>query len=225
MSDLFNLDDVLALEKKVMNHLDLKPSINYFKEEVAQYLYNAWLKDNGDTRIIEYCFPMIQSIIVKHINLLNGLPQEEVFNSLVVILLEHLPKYKPTFNDKKRRLFTYFTLILNFKIKDILTHNIKIKNTEYSLEEDMDNPLDTTEAQDTLLDFKMFITQLKDSQGPSSDVFLSALLTILDDSSKYHAQDRRMLLTHLVAMTKYPPELVTHMLNRTIERYQHSILD
>jgi hypothetical protein len=221
---LFELDEVLALEQEVIEILgkEYEPTSNYFKEDVAQYLYKGWLETNhDDTRLLIYTFPMIKSIMVKHKKLFDELEPEDVFNSLCIILLEHLSKYKPTTG----KLYTYFTLILNYKIKDIITANIKNRKKHYTLEEDWDSPINLMEAFSTLLDLKLFLTDLKNVSGNTLNTFIDALLSTLEEDSTFHLQDRKMLIGHLASLTKWPTELVIHNLNHVTSRYIHSVLE
>ena len=220
---LFELSEVLQLELDILNILDLTIdfSSNYFKEPVAQHLYTNWAANNNDTRLLIYCFPLIQSIMVKYLPCFNGLDQEDVFNSLCVILLEHFPKYKP----ENGRLYTYLTLITHYKLKDILTANTKHKDRHYELIEDWDSPVINIDAFAVLLDFKIFLTKLKEESGITLNKIIDALLLTLDDKVNIHLQDRKMLVQHLCNLTKLPDELIIHTLNRIHERYNHSVLD
>ena len=220
---LFELSEVIQLELYILNLLNLtyEEKSNYFKEPVAQHLYSCWLANHDDTRLLIYCFPLIQSIMVKYLNCFNGLEQEDVFNSLCIILLEHFPKYKAD----NGRLYTYMTLITHYKLKDILTAHNKHKSRHYELHEDWDSPVDVMASISALIDFKMFLIELKKLNGKNLNRIIDALLLTLDDTSIHHLQDRKMLTQHLCNLTKLPDELITHTLNRIQERYVHSILD
>lgn len=220
---LFELSDVLRLEAEVIQTLQITLDMgrNYFKEPVAGYLYDQWVLNHDDTRLLIYCFPLIQSIMVKYLNCFNGLDQEDVFNSLCIILLEHFPKYKPA----NGRIYTYLTLITHYKLKDILTANSKYKSRHYDLVEEWDSPVIDLDSYATLLDFKIFLTKLQKESGQTLTRIIDALLLTLDDRNNIHLQDRKMLVQHLCTLTKLPDELIIHTLNRIQDRYEHSILD
>ena len=116
MNNLFNLADVLQLEQDVLNKInennDTISKNNYFKEIVAQFLYEEWLLNKNNTNILVYSFPLIHSIMVKYINHFHGLTKEDVFQDLCIIVLNHLPKYK----KENGRLFTYLTFIISCKV-------------------------------------------------------------------------------------------------------------
>lgn len=221
---LFNLNDVLTIEHDVIEKLEeVDLTSAYFKEPVAQYLYQAWKENPSDTRILSYAFPMIQSHIVKRFALIkiNNLDKMDVFNSLCIIILEHLPKYKPATGT----LYAYFNMILKYKLLDIFTAHNKHKDRYYALEEEWDTEIEN-DAFEKLLDFKIFLKELsKEQNSKTLNRLIEALLVVLDDNEPFHVQDRKMLLIHLTKLTGYPEDLVNHIFNRIIERYKFSILD
>ena len=223
--DLFNLEDVFKIEQDVLNELDdTVLSTHYFKEDVAQYLYQAWVINNEDTRILVYCFPLLQSIIVRYVRFMNdanGLEKTEVFNNLCLIVLQHLPKYKPG----NGRLYTYLTLICNFKLKDQLTASTKYINKHYSLDEEWDTETSISPFIN-LLDFTIFLTELKkESAGKTLSTIIDALLLVINDESMYNCSDRKMLIQHMVKITKLPEIIIETSLTLLTEKYNHSILD
>jgi hypothetical protein len=222
---MYNLGEVLAIENDVINKLG-NPVLTkgYFKEFVAQELYKEWQSNPSDTRILSYAFPMIQNHIIKRFSLIkiNNLDKVEVFNSLCVILLENLPKYKATTGT----LYAYFNMILKYRLLDIFTAHNKYKDRYCALGEDWDTEVNNNNSFEKLLDFKIFITNLSQEQNSETlNKVIEALLVVLDDSEPFHAQDRKMLLIHLTKISGFPEELVSHILTNIITRYQHSILD
>jgi len=116
IDNLFDRERVLEIEREVLTKVQTSSTL-YFKEEVAQYLYRAWQQDNKDTRIVEYCMPLIQSLMVSRVKLisLNKLEPLEVFNQMAYHILRVLPNY----NKDLGKLYTYFNQRIPWWLHDM----------------------------------------------------------------------------------------------------------
>ena len=222
------MNEVLEIEHNVIEQLEeVALNKSYFKEPVAQYIYEAWKENNSDTRILAYAFPMISYHLVKRLPLIqiNNLEQQELFNTLCIIILEHLPKYK----SQSGTIYAYFNMILKYKTLDIFTAHNKHKDRNVYMEDDMDeyNQYTTDNISELVLyDFKHFLNNLKIEQNSKTLTrIIDAMLRVIDDNGVYHCQDRKMLALHLVKITGYSEELIQHLLNRIVVRYQKAVLD
>lgn len=212
---LFDLEEVKQIEAEAIKHIGkIKDTKNYFKEEVGQYLYNKWKEDSSDQRVLIYLFPMIQSIMVKYLAYFNGLLQEDVFNSLCIIMLEHLPRYK----KESGRLFTYSTMILSFKLKDILTANTKYNNRYLELE-DWDTEHFDIEATEALISFTAFLESqiAEEEEGATKHRFLSAMYEAMTDN----IEDRQALIKIIMDKLKFPELLVANLLDSIQRKYNN----
>ena len=225
---LFDMNEVLEIEHNVIEQLEeVELNKSYFKEPVAQHLYKAWKVNHSDTRILAYAFPMISYHLVKRLPLIqiNNMEQQELFNALSIIILEHLPKYKETSGT----IYAYFNMVLKYKVLDIFTAHNKHKDRNVYMEDDIDeyNTYTTDNTAELILyDVKQFLNNLKREQNSKTlTLIIDAMLRVIDDNGVYHCQDRKMLTLHLVKITGYSEELIQHLLNRIAIRYQKSVLD
>jgi hypothetical protein len=226
MDSLYSTTDIIELENRVLaSNPTITKTAFFYNEEVAQVLYNEWYKDNQNLDILIYSFPLIKNIILKKLPLIRSydLDKQDIFQSLCVVLIEHLPKY-----DKNRgRIYSFFTFLLGMRILDIINSDDKTRGLSTQLIDTAhDKTLDIDRSAHDLYDFKQFLLNLKAEQAsPTLSVFIDALLTLLDDSSNYCSQDHKALLLNLERITGYPRILCESLLNNITLRYRNGILD
>jgi hypothetical protein len=225
MDSLYSTTDIIELENRV---LAANPTITktafFYNEEVAQVLYNEWYKDNQNLDILIYSFPLIKNIILKKLNLIKSydLDKQDIFQSLCIVIIEHLPKYDPD----RGRLYSFFTFLLGMRILDLINGDDRNRALSTQLDIIHDKNLDIDSAKNDLYDFKQFLIHLRAEQNsPTLSVFINALLLLLDDSSNYCSQDHKALLLHLERITGYPRILCESLLSNVITRYRNSVLD
>lgn len=172
-------------------------------------------------RLLTYCFPLIQAMMVKNIYTLkrSRLEEGEIFNTLCLSLLAAFPKYNPT----RGRLFTFFTLMLHFRIKDVCRPR-RDDNTDPL--DDWDMPVED-DAFHLLEDFKAFLFKLAIEQGPTASRMLRAFVEILTDhraSIEYgRSQDR--IKAGIARKTTLPRAIVDPFYASLLTRWAHSVLD
>lgn len=120
-----------------------KPSI-YFIEDVAKFLWEKWNisrlpSDRND--FLTYCYPLIDGVIFKYQRHKHGLSYDEIFQSAVIKIIQAMDKFDPkrivSTDDKGNpiyaRVFTYFTMILNYSITTLtMTYGAeKLTNSSY----------------------------------------------------------------------------------------------
>ena len=215
----FNLSEVKAIEQDVIAMLPEADEINpfYFKEPVAQYLYQCWYLDRSDMRLLIYCFPLIQSIMVKHVQMLKKLDLEEneIFNILCINLLTAFAKY----NTMRGRLYTYCTLIMHFRIKDLRRN----KHSLCDPLEDWDTPVDDTGFHQ-LADFKLFLVRLKEEQGATANRMLDAFLSLIECPVTL-SLTQEQIHREISRRSGFPLLIVQPFYRSLIVRFEHSVLD
>ena len=213
---MFDLDDITFLENKIILKYDLRDVGNcYFKEKVAQVLYNCWLNNKADTRIVFYCLPLIKNVIATKHNLIFRMDRADLFQTLCLSTLESLKKYSP----EKGRLFTFLTMNTNYRILDYYKLE---KNPDLPIEE-YDFPYDT-KAVHELEDFVTFIGKLKLISGKTDARILTALEEVIacEINNPVRQND---IISLLAQKTKLPNFLVKVYYMKVIERYKHSVLE
>jgi hypothetical protein len=224
----FDLSEVLQLEQNTMQILGLKKenykTTDYFKNEVALYLYNKWILDNDNRNLIVYCFPLINSLIVKNYGLVKQLnkyniTQDEVFNELVLFLISYLPKIDlKTLNKqgKVRKIYSYFTFILGYRI-------LYMRNKEQNKYEDRefveidirDYPIDD----EKLHELNYFMDFLSDSFNPLAEPLLALLKNNRDSNRRIIAQNNDSLIKELVIKTGFHLKEVKEAYKNLIDEY------
>ena len=212
----FSLEDVLEVEREVMTTLDGPLPDVYFKEPVAQILFSAWKDNPADTRLLVYTFPLIQSMMNKNTHFLKTthLEECEIFNILSLKMLQAFPKYSP----ERGRLFTFATLQMHWRIKDL----IQRKDSALPLE-DWDRQVDDFPSH-ILADFKAFLFSLAAEQGPTACRILTAFLEILDDDT-FVVYSQNRLKDAICARTGLPRVIVYPYYLSLLTRWEHSVLD
>lgn len=122
-----------------------KKSTNYFIEDVGKWLWSNWKiskspEDRND--FLTYCYPLIDGVIFKYQRHKHGLPYEEIFQSAILKIIQAMDKFDPARvvghddngNPIYARVYTYFTMVLNYGITTITMAHGAEKITNVSLE-------------------------------------------------------------------------------------------
>lgn len=107
-----------------------KKSGIYFIEDVAKYLWSKWnISREADQRndFLTYCYPLIDGVIFKYQRHKHGLAYEEIFQGAILKIIQAMDKFDPARvvgrddngNPIYARVYTYFTMILNFGLTTI----------------------------------------------------------------------------------------------------------
>lgn len=121
-----------------------KKSNQYFLEPVGRHLWEKWNKDKtaeNQNDFVTYLFTIIDGVIFKYGRHKHGLSYGEVFQGAVIKLIQAMDKFDPQRqvgtddrgNPIYARVYTYFTMILNYGITTItMAHGgDKIRNVSY----------------------------------------------------------------------------------------------
>lgn len=144
---LWDHRDIKELEDSVLNlpeYSTVKVNKNHhYLEPVGYHLWMTWSKNPIDlnrNNFVTYMMPLIAHLIKPHIRFLNqNLEYEDLFQLCIIHLIEHMPKYSPTRINKAgttSRVFTYYTLIIQYYIKTVTSKNWKNSN-KYSSYQDI----------------------------------------------------------------------------------------
>ena len=121
-----------------------KKSNMYFLETVGRHLWEKWSADRSaenQNNFVCYLFTIIDGVIFKYGRHKHGLSYGEVFQGAVIKLIQAMDKFDPkrvVGSDEKgrpiyARVYTYFTMILNYGITTItMAHGgEKLRTTSY----------------------------------------------------------------------------------------------
>lgn len=121
-----------------------KKSNQYFLEPVGKYLWEKWNNDKSEinqNNFVTYLFTIIDGVIFKYGRHKHGLSYGEVFQGAVIKLIQAMDKFDPKRkvgeddrgNPIYARVYTYFTMILNYGITTItMAHGgDKLRNVSY----------------------------------------------------------------------------------------------
>jgi len=122
-----------------------KKSTNYFIEDVGKYLWSTWKDDPtpaNRNNFLTYCYPLIDGVIFKYARHKHGLPYEEIFQGAILKIIHAMDKFDPKrqvgTDDYGKpiyaRVYTYFTMVLNYGITTITMAHGAEKITNVSLE-------------------------------------------------------------------------------------------
>jgi len=115
----------------------------YFKASVANYLHQAWAHDHADTRIVEYCIPLVEAIIHMRWGKLQELPIEK--DEMVSILIIDVCRSLPSIKIGAGKIYSYLTVMLNFKVINML-NKYGTKRPEVDLDQDIPQACQDDEA-------------------------------------------------------------------------------
>lgn len=203
------------LEQEIISLLPadiILPDKGDWKEPVGRYLLTAYLADPTDTRILTYCFPTINAVLVANLDRLSqlGWDQSEIFNSLVLALVPSLHKYQPA----KGELFPYLLYLLRFRVIDIVS---KRRLNYVPLDENHDEPYED-QSYLTLQDLIRFIRAEQKRVGPTASRIFGAISAIISDS-RLNLHSQEVIISHVCSMTKMPDVIIKPIYDRLLERF------
>ena len=121
-----------------------KKSNLYFIESVGRHLWEKWNVDKtseNQNDFVTYLYTIIDGVIFKYGRHKHGISYGEIFQGAIIKLIQAMDKFDPQrvvgHDDKGRpiyaRVYTYFTMILNYGITTItMAHGYdKIHNMSY----------------------------------------------------------------------------------------------
>jgi len=231
MTTLFNAADVLSMEAEILAILPTAKAIKhvYFKSSVADYLYYHWMVNNFDTRIFQYCFPLIQALMLKKVNLLMNHNQREVFNILCLDLMESMDKYDVL---RGSTIYSYATQTVSYRILDF-NNEARIRNARLAqgktvwetvqLDSEHDKPMEMMDFAN-LCDFLDFVNKLKRIEGPTANRIISSLLNTLKNTPAKASLGRATLEQLITTETGLPPLIIQNYLNTICKRYVNADL-
>lgn len=196
-----------------------KKSTNYFIEDVGKWLWATWKEtktSESRNNFLTYCYPLIDGVIFKYQRHKHGLPYEEIFQSAILKIIQAMDKFDPARvvghdeygKEIYARVYTYFTMVLNYGITTItMTHGAeKLTNTSYehlarSLGHEPDDVSDASIIYQEFLIFLDSIISSKDVISVNDARVYSALRTLLTSPSGMlqisvsHVKSIRAILT------------------------------
>lgn len=185
----------------------------YFSEEVGRYLWDTWnaSKDFDDrNNFLTYCFPLVDGVIFKYARHKHGLSYDEIFQNAVIKIMNAVDKFDPTrqvgTDDKGNpifaRIYTYFTMVLNYGITTITMQYgaEKIHNISY---ETLCNMLgfdgnSSTNAQIIYQEFLVFLDSIKNAEefsGTNKKIILALYTHLTTKSSELHKIANNLIFT------------------------------
>jgi len=178
-----------------------KKSNNYFIEDVGKYLWTKWhdTKDyDARNDFLTYCYPLIDGVIFKYARHKHGLAYEEIFQSAILKIIQAMDKFDPkrivgtddNGRDIYARVYTYFTMVLNYGITTItMTYGAeRITNVSY----ENVSRLYGNEAYSV-------------TDGPVIfQEFLLVLETLKDSDDELISDMNKMIITKLLELLKSP---------------------
>lgn len=189
-----------------------KKTNNYFLEDVGKFLWLKWhksqdYKDRND--FLTYCYPLIDGVIFKYQRHKHGLPYSELFQGAIIKIIQALDKFDPMrvvgYTEDKRpiyaRVYTYFTMILNFGITTItMSYGAeKLTNVSYeNLSKVFGNaPELSTDAGLIFQEFLLVLDSicLDDSLPPETLIVLQTLNNLLKDRVNVHKLVNNLVYT------------------------------
>ena len=184
----------LALEMPAKKKRGKKSNM-YFLEPVGRHLWEKWSADRSaenQNDFVTYLFTIIDGVIFKYGRHKHGLSYGEVFQGAVIKLIQAMDKFDPKRqvgtdergNPIYARVYTYFTMILNYGITTItMAHGgEKIKNVSYeaiSRTHGVDDKI--TDASLIFQDFMMFLNSFRTYEDltPTQSLVLNRLYEML----------------------------------------------
>jgi len=222
----FNLEEILEMEKGIIEQLPVDiilPDL-YFKSEVANFLYNKWLEDKNDNRLMLYCLPLVHANLIKKRAMLKycDLNYIEIFNHCCIKMFEAMEKY----DSSKGTIYNYINKMMWFKAGDLVNKKPKWSGHEVAVDElaEFMGPYDDT-SNHILNDFKCFLSNLKEYQGLTTCKILDTFLDILNKQPEKTSQGQNVIIEEICRATKLPIEIITPTYMRIIDRYTHSVID
>ena len=191
MARTFSDEAIAALEDSVFATLasDTPRGKHYFKEAVAQELYKAWIGERGDTRIVEYCVPLICYHLGRNAKMLAAaiankpyLENTDIFQTMVVNLIHALEIYNPD----KGKIFSMLSRVIPFRLIDVAKETLWDKAKTFPLNEELEVPSHHASSEKTceLFDFISFLQQHQQQEGPTGVRITTAWLAAIADAAQ-----------------------------------------
>lgn len=190
-----------------------KKTTIYFSEEVGRYLWDTWnTSKNFDDKnnFLTYCFPLVDGVIFKYARHKHGLAYDEIFQNAVIKIINAVDKFDPNrqvgTDDKGNpiyaRIYTYFTMVLNYGITTItMQHGAeKIHNVSY---ETLCNMLgfdgnSSTDAQIIYQEFLVFLNTIKNADeftDTHKKIVLALYTHLTSKNSELHRIANNLIFT------------------------------
>ena len=188
-----------------------KKSNLYFLEPVGRHLWEKWNVDRSaenQNDFVTYLFTIIDGVIFKYGRHKHGLSYGEVFQGAVIKLIQAMDKFDPKRqvgtdergNPIYARVYTYFTMILNYGITTItMAHGgDKIRNVSYeaiSRTHGVDDKV--TDASLIYQDFIMFLNSFRTYEDLTNtqSVVLNKLYTMLTEDTNLGGLSNNLIYT------------------------------
>jgi hypothetical protein len=165
-----------------------KKSSNYFIEDVGKYLWLTWHRNptpENRNDFLTYCYPLIDGVIFKYQRHKHGLAYEEIFQGAILKIINAMDKFDPERvvgvddNGKQifARIYTYFTMVLNYGITTITMAHGAEKITNISLENVSrlfgNEAFAVTDASVIFQDFLLLLETLNNSEYTSNEELIT----------------------------------------------------
>jgi len=189
----------------------VKKSNMYFLEIVGRHLWEKWNADktpDNQNNFVIYLFTIIDGVIFKYGRHKHGLSYGEVFQGAVIKLVQAMDKFDPKRivgtddrgNPIYARVYTYFTMILNYGITTItMAHGgDKIRNMSYdSIMRSHGVEDSATDASVIYQDFLIFLYSYKDCWDliPLHQKILNKLYDMLSESNNLAGISNNLVYT------------------------------
>lgn len=189
-----------------------KKSNIYFIEAVGRHLWEKWNANKtpeNQNDFVTYLYTIIDGVIFKYGRHKHGISYGEIFQGAIIKLIQAMDKFDPQrvvgHDEKGRpiyaRVYTYFTMILNYGITTItMAHGYdKIHNMSYDA---MGRavPGDKQSVSDASMifqEFLIFLSTYKESEDltPIDKKILDKLSTILEAGEDLHKIANNLIYT------------------------------
>ena len=200
----------LALELPLKKRRGKKSNL-YFLEPVGRHLWEKWNVDRSaenQNDFVTYLFTIIDGVIFKYGRHKHGLSYGEVFQGAVIKLIQAMDKFDPKRqvgtdergNPIYARVYTYFTMILNYGITTItMAHGgDKIRNVSYEAISRIHGIDDkVTDASLVYQDFFIFLQAYKDYEEltVTQKLILNKLYNMLNEEQNLGGISNNLVYT------------------------------
>lgn len=200
----------LTLEVPVKKRRGKKSNM-YFLEPVGRHLWEKWNTNKtaeNQNDFVTYLFTIIDGVIFKYGRHKHGLSYGEVFQGAVIKLIQAMDKFDPKRqvgtdergNPIYARVYTYFTMILNYGITTItMAHGgDKIRNVSYEAISRVHGVEDkATDASLIYQDFLMFLNSFKDYEDltPTQSLVINKLHVMLTGDTNLGGLSNNLIYT------------------------------
>ena len=205
-----------------------KKSNLYFIESVGRHLWEKWNTDKtaeNQNDFVTYLYTIIDGVIFKYGRHKHGISYGEIFQGAVIKLIQAMDKFDPQrivgHDEKGRpifaRVYTYFTMILNYGICTItMSHGFeKIHNMSYDA---MGKAVEcdkqfVSDASLVFQEFTMFLDRYKDNidHTDTEKLVLNKLSTLLLEGQDLHRLANNLIYTLQIECLVKAKEVVAIM--------------